>query len=227
MTQNETKYDYNQLVQDLFKEATQCLENKCHFAAIAMTWAAVDHAVDFELRGGAIINPKTGKHRKGRSFQPSDIDGKLKEFYSLYPEMKQCEGDILLLYKGLRNPFLHVRVRDVRFQQTNIKSRPVELFHDGKKTGELPSQPVQEVFIQVKDGPKLILGSVAHHDLTGKKREPDEGLKEGLLILAASQMAREAVRIARAILDQLAGAVEKYSSNLNAEISDCLRTKSS
>ena len=227
MTKNETKYDYNQLVKDLFKEATQCLENKCHFAAIAMAWAAVDHAVDFELRGGAIINPKTREHRKGRSFRPSDIGGKLKEFYSLYPEMKQCEGDILLLYQGLRNPFLHVRVRDVRLQQTNIKSRPVELFHDGKKTGELPSQPVQEVFIQVKDGPKLILGSVAYHDLTGKKPEPDEGLKEGLLIFAASQMAREAVRIARTILDQLAGAVEKYSSNLNAEISDGRRTKSS
>jgi hypothetical protein len=112
-------------------------------------------------------------------------------------------------------------------QQTNIKSRPVELFQYGKKTGELPSQPVQEVFIQVKDGPKLILGSVTYHDLTGKKQEPDDRFKEAVLIFAALKMALEAVRIARAILDQLAGAVEKYSSNLNAEISDCRRTKSS
>jgi hypothetical protein len=73
MQKEDIKYQCNQLVRILYKEAIRCQEDKCNFAAIAMAWAAVDYAIDFELRGGAITNPKTGKQRESYSFKSSDI----------------------------------------------------------------------------------------------------------------------------------------------------------
>ena len=107
------KYDYNKLVQNLFGEAQQCLNNKCYFAAIAMSWAAVDYVIDFELSGGKVVNSKTMQIRRAYKFNPSKIEEKLKKFYLIFPEMKKHNDDILLLYRGLRNPFLHIKVKNV------------------------------------------------------------------------------------------------------------------
>jgi hypothetical protein len=107
--------------------------------------------------------------------------------------MGQCDENIRFLYKGLRNPFLHVKVKNLSLEKTNIVSLPVEIYAGDRRIGELPSKPVYEVYIHVENAPKLVLGSMTCHDLVGEKEEPKDLFKEGMLIFAAPKMAQEAI----------------------------------
>lgn len=70
-------YSYSNLVTRYYNEASQCLEMSCPIAAIAMSWAAVDYAIEHELNGGSKVNPITHQRREPVKFNNKSIKNKL------------------------------------------------------------------------------------------------------------------------------------------------------
>lgn len=104
---------YSNLAALYYGEAVRCAENKCSIACIAMSWAAIDYAIDHELCGGSKLNPETLQPRPGIRHSSQDISGKLKKLWLLFPELRGWEDELLALYQCFRNTFLHGKLDNI------------------------------------------------------------------------------------------------------------------
>lgn len=104
---------YSNLAEVYYDQAIRCHQNQISFACIAMCWAAIDYAVEHELKGGAKLSPKTLLPRQAIQFNPRDIPAKLKKLWLLFPALQKWDDDLLLLYGCFRNTFLHGKLDNV------------------------------------------------------------------------------------------------------------------
>ena len=117
------------LVLQYLAEAKECL-SKCPLASIAMSWSAIDYAVEYELLAHSVkFNP--------RSFETKDKTGKLDFLWKIHPEMRGSWRDkILIAYNSWRNPYLHARApsRDLYEHCTEVLGKTARLVaHDGQE----------------------------------------------------------------------------------------------
>ncbi|OGS04903.1 MAG: hypothetical protein A3G41_01810 [Elusimicrobia bacterium RIFCSPLOWO2_12_FULL_59_9] len=105
---------YSNLAALYYDQAVRCAKNKCSFACIAMCWAAIDYAIDHELRGGSKLNLETLQPRPQIPHNSHDIPGKLKRLWLLFPELKGWEDELLVLYQCFRNTFLHGKLENMK-----------------------------------------------------------------------------------------------------------------
>lgn len=106
-------YVYSSLVIAYYSEADKSFRAKCNFAAIVMYWAAVDCAIEYELRGGIEASAKTLKGREAVPFNPTKIKEKVSKLIRIFPALDEWENDLVFLYDCFRNSFLHGRVTSV------------------------------------------------------------------------------------------------------------------
>jgi len=114
-------YTYNQLVTSYYDEAAKCLENKCYVAAIAMFWAAIDYAIEHELRGGSKFvktSPVVGLTRLPVKFNRASVKDKLEKLWEIFPLLRPWNDKLLRLFDKYRNTYLHAKF-------INFKESPV------------------------------------------------------------------------------------------------------
>ncbi|MEK7281816.1 MAG: hypothetical protein AAB037_05675 [Chloroflexota bacterium] len=127
-------YTYSSLVNVYFDEAERCLEIKCHAAAIAIYWSAVDYAIEHQLGGGAKLNLKTFQPRESVRFKSQDVVGKLDALWIIFPSLWPWGERLMFLYRCVRNPFVHAKLdsfveKPAPNSPENVKLISVETSH--------------------------------------------------------------------------------------------------
>lgn len=105
-------FTYSNLVDAYFREAVLCRDSGCSFAAIGVLWAAVEYAIEHQLWGGNLINPKTLDYmREPVEFDSRQMKKKLEVFFELYPSLREkWETRLFEMYGRYRNTFLHAKL---------------------------------------------------------------------------------------------------------------------
>jgi hypothetical protein len=94
---------YSPLVEYYYREACACLRNRTYIACVALSQAAVEHAIDFELGGGnshserGAINISPGTH----------YNAKVEHFFKTFKVLSTHKHRVLKLHIHWRNTYLH------------------------------------------------------------------------------------------------------------------------
>lgn len=100
-------YNYSNMVNLYYDEASRCLEAGCPFASISMYWSTVEYAIEHELRGGSLV-----PLRQPIKYEAVKIKDKIEAFFGLFPQLQQYNDSLLRLY-AYRNTCLHAKLCDV------------------------------------------------------------------------------------------------------------------
>lgn len=131
-----------------YDEAKRCLEAKCYIASIALSWAAIDYAIEHELSGGSRVNSRTFLPHQQLPYNAMLLSDKLEKLSSLFPELSaEWSTKLNSLYKQFRNTFLHAKLSNISERTlpgTTLKAiriKPPLIPHDKKNT-QKPSQNI-------------------------------------------------------------------------------------
>ena len=186
-------YTYDNLVARYFEEATKSLDNKCFIATIAMSWAAVDYAIEHELMGGSKFSkkcPAIGLSRLPVEFKGGDIRGKMVELWKIFPTLAPWNDKLVRVYDQFRNTYLHAKMRNFKEQPypgaPNSSAKIITL-----ETPEGEDQPlvVSNVAFDCRDEEERRL--TAYRD------------REMFLIMTSEKIAHQAYQAATAFLADL------------------------
>lgn len=94
---------YSPLVEYYYHEACACLGNRTYIACVALSQAAVEHAIDFELGGG---NSHSG--RGAINISPGTrYNAKVEHFFKTFNILSAHKHRVLKLHTHWRNTYLH------------------------------------------------------------------------------------------------------------------------
>lgn len=196
-------YTYDNLVARYYEEATRCLENKCFIAAIAMSWATVDYAIEHELMGGSKFSKKSpviGLSRYPIEFKAGDIRGKMAELWKIFPALAPWNDKLLRVYDQFRNTYLHAKMR-------NFKEQP----YPGAPNGS-----AKIIALETPDGEDqpLVVSNVAFDCRDEEERRLTAYRdREMFLIMTAEKIAWQAYKAATDFLTDLNQAVRLIDSD--------------
>lgn len=194
-------YDYSNLVNVYYDEARRSFAQGCSFATIAMCWAAVERAIEHELRGGSIVDDKGRIGRQSVEFDSKQAPAKIGALLVLFPSLEVFRERLLALY-WMRNCFCHARLLEIQEEvncgsETQIANASLITLKDSAKHSTR----------QRLLGIKFLVAEAENTPIFPKDSSMIDIGKENDLIGAAHNAAQECLQITEDFLNVLMDAI--------------------